>query len=58
MDTPAAPLYSTLTFGYNENNNIINCCNSNILFYNRYIDDIIGIWTTAHDTTGRILNQT
>jgi hypothetical protein len=44
MGTPAAPLYSILTFGHHENENILNEFQHNILFYKRYIDDIFGIW--------------
>lgn len=44
MGTPAAPLYSILTFGHHENTNILNHFRSNLLFYKRYIDDIFGIW--------------
>jgi hypothetical protein len=42
--TPAAPLYSILTFGHHENTNILNYFRSNLLFYKRYIDDIFWIW--------------
>ena len=49
MGTPAAPLYSILTFGYHENENVLNKFQHNIIFYKRYIDDIFGIW---HDTPG------
>jgi hypothetical protein len=44
MGTPAAPLYSILTFGHHENENILNEFQHNILFYKRYIDNIFGIW--------------
>jgi len=44
MGTPAATLYSILTFGHHENENILNEFQHNILFYKRYIDDIFGIW--------------
>jgi hypothetical protein len=40
MGTPAAPLYSILTFGYHENTAILNTFESNLLYYKRYIDDI------------------
>jgi hypothetical protein len=33
MGTPAAPLYSILTFGYHENENILNKFQHNIIFY-------------------------
>jgi hypothetical protein len=44
MGTPAAPLYSILTFGYHENTSILNTFKPNLLYYKRYIDDIFGIW--------------
>ncbi len=49
MGTPAAPLYSIITFGYHENTTILNTFKSNLLYYKRYIDDIFGIW--IDDTT-------
>ena len=44
MGTPAAPLYSIITFGYHENNTILKNFKSNLIYYKRFIDDIFGIW--------------
>ena len=44
MGTPAAPLYSIITYGVHENTRILPTFNENLVFYKRYIDDIIGIW--------------
>jgi len=44
MGTPAAPLYSIITYGFHENNHILNQYSSNLFYYKRYIDDIFGIW--------------
>ncbi len=44
MGTPAAPLYSIITFGMHENRHILNQFQRNIFYYKRYIDDILGIW--------------
>jgi hypothetical protein len=44
MGTPAAPLYSILTFGYHKNTSILNTFKPNLLYYKHYIDDIFGIW--------------
>jgi hypothetical protein len=44
MGTPAAPLYSIITYGYHENTRILNTYHSNLIYYKRYIDDIFGIW--------------
>ena len=44
MGTPAAPLYSIITYGFHENTRILNQYSSNLLYYKRYIDDIFGIW--------------
>jgi hypothetical protein len=44
MGTPAAPLYSILTFGYHKNNTILKNFKSNLIYYKRFIDDIFGIW--------------
>jgi hypothetical protein len=44
MGTPAAPLYSILTFGYHENTSILPNFKSQLIYYKRFIDDIFGIW--------------
>jgi len=44
MGTPAAPLYSILTFGYYENTSILIEFKSHLIYYKRFIDDIFGIW--------------
>jgi hypothetical protein len=44
MGTPAAPLYSIITFGHHKNTNILNHFRSNLGFYKWYIDDSFGIW--------------
>jgi len=44
MGTPTACSYATVSFGHYENNVILTEFNSNLLYYKRYIDDIIGIW--------------
>jgi hypothetical protein len=56
MGTPAAPLYSILTFGYHENTSILNRFKPNLLYYKRYIDDIFGIWidNTPNSTNNNI----
>jgi hypothetical protein len=47
MGTPAAPLYSILTYGYHENTQILPTFKENLLYYKRYIDDVIGIWVDS-----------
>jgi len=44
MGTPAAPLYSILTFGFHENTALLPIFQSNLIYYKRFIDDIFGIW--------------
>ncbi|MFN9981691.1 MAG: hypothetical protein ACK53Y_17325, partial [bacterium] len=44
MGTPAAPLYSILTFRYHENTSILPNFKSHLIYYKRFIDDIFGIW--------------
>ena len=58
MGTPAAPLYSILTYGYFENTRILNTYHSNLIFYKRYIDDIFGIWVDSPETTWEDFKQT
>jgi hypothetical protein len=48
MGTPAAPLYSIITYGVHENTHILTTFNENLVYYKRYIDDIIGIWIDSH----------
>jgi len=50
MGTPAAPLYSIITFGIHENTQILNNFQQNLFFYRRYIDDILGIWVESSET--------
>jgi len=44
MGTPAACAYATLTFGHSENSLILQKYWHQLLYYKRYIDDIVGIW--------------
>jgi hypothetical protein len=44
MGTPAAPLYLIITYGVHENTQALTTFSENLLYYKRYIDDIIGIW--------------
>jgi hypothetical protein len=51
VGTPAAPLYSILTYGYHENSQILpDVFSQNIVYYKRYIDDIVGIWVDTLPT--------
>jgi hypothetical protein len=50
MGTPAAPLYSIITFGVHEDTQILNNFQQNIFFYRRYIDDILGIRVESSET--------
>jgi len=56
MGTPAAPLYSILTYGYYENTTILNNFKGNLLYYKRFIDDIFGIWIDD-DNSGKDFTQ-
>jgi len=49
MGTPAAPLYSILSYGQHENTQILNRYQTNILYYKRYIDDIFCLWHETPD---------
>jgi hypothetical protein len=44
MGTPVACAYATVTFGQYENSLILQKYRRQLLYYRRYIDDIIGIW--------------
>jgi hypothetical protein len=50
MGTPAACNYATITFGHYENSTLLPAFKDNIIYYRRYIDDIITIWQPpTHD---------
>jgi hypothetical protein len=50
MGTPAACNYATITFGHYENSTLLPMFKDHIIYYRRYIDDIITIWQPpAHD---------
>jgi hypothetical protein len=44
MGTPVACAYATITFGHHENTTILMDFRQHLLYYKRYIDDILGIW--------------
>ena len=43
MGTPPAPLYATVYYGIHEEK-FLPKYNQHIIFYQRFIDDVIGIW--------------
>jgi hypothetical protein len=49
MGTPAAPLYSILSFGHHENTAILPKFTRNLFYYKRFIDDVFGIWVDTPD---------
>jgi hypothetical protein len=53
MGTPAACAYATLTFGDYENSLILQKYKHQLLYYKRYIDDIVGVWlpNSENDST-------
>ena len=58
MGTPAAPLYSIITYGYHENTQILNTYQRNLIYYKRYIDDIFGVWIDSPNTTWEDFKET
>jgi len=44
MGTPVACSYATVSFGHYENNTVLPQFSTNLIYYKRYIDDVIGIW--------------
>jgi hypothetical protein len=44
MGTPAACSYATITYGQYKNTMILTEFDAQLLYYQRYIDDIFGIW--------------
>ena len=49
MGTPVACSYAMLSFGYHENSKILPEFRHNLLFYKRYIDNILGIWIPSEN---------
>ena len=47
MGTPPAPPYATLCFAPHEDDCVDSC--SNVFYYRRFIDDVIGLWTPSSD---------
>ena len=57
MGTPAACAYAMITFGHYENTTILHDFASNLLYYKRYIDDVVGIWIPPAQNNMIIWNQ-
>jgi hypothetical protein len=47
MGTPSACAYAMVPFGYHENTTILITFCPNLLYYRRYIDDVLGIWVPS-----------
>jgi len=54
MGTLVTCSYATIIIGHHENTNILTTFQSNLLYYRRYIDDVLGVWlepaTNKHET--------
>jgi hypothetical protein len=57
MGTPAACAYAMFTFGHYKNTTILHDFASNLLYYKRYIDDVIGIWIPSAQNNMKTWNQ-
>jgi len=58
MGTPEALLYCIITYGVHENTHILTTFNENLVYYKRYIDNIIGIWIDSpHNSWENFKNQ-
>ena len=53
MGTSVAPIYALLYYGIHENTVLLPNFEPNILYYKRFINDVLVIWEycTQHDTT-------
>jgi hypothetical protein len=51
MGTPSACLYATISYGVHERNKILRSYSNYLLFYRRFIDDVIGIWDGPDNAT-------
>jgi len=50
MGTPASPLYSIITFGHHENQQIVTKYKSNLIFYKRSISDKFEVWLPTNNS--------
>jgi len=57
MGTPVASSYATVSFGHYENTTILPQYHSNLIYYKRYIYDIIGIWLPSPRNNTSTFNQ-
>jgi hypothetical protein len=57
MGTPVACTYAMLTFGQYENATILNEFKSNLLYYRRYIDNVIDLWLPPEQHNTEHWNQ-
>merc|ERR1711884_787583 len=48
MGTPPAPSYAYLSFAIHKNT-FLDKFNKNLIFYERFIDNVIGIWISSND---------
>eukprot|EP00956_Cyclotella_meneghiniana_P042331 scaffold248422_cov56-Cyclotella_meneghiniana.AAC.3 len=48
MGTPPAPAWATIFYALHEKD-MVPRWSSNIMFYKRFIDDVIGVWLTDPD---------
>ena len=51
MGTPCACMIASLYFGYHEREFILSKYKKNILYYKRFIDDVICLWLPSHSPT-------
>ena len=51
MGTSAAVMWVTMYYGYHETIVLLPKYGANLLYFKRFIDDIIGIWLVDDDST-------
>ena len=51
MGTSAACMWATMYYGYHETKVLLPKYGSHLLYFKRFIDDIIGIWLVEDDST-------
>jgi hypothetical protein len=57
MGTPVACSYAKVSFGHYENNTVLPQFSSNLIYYKRYIDDVIGIWMPSERNNAKTWTQ-
>jgi hypothetical protein len=57
MGTPVACSYAMISVGHHKNTNILKEFQPNLLYYKRYINDIVGIWIPSENNNAMVWSR-